>query len=89
MRSNLARWHPAEAVLQLQLRQNNLPHAHELWIRYDPPVLVVVITWHQTAVKFGKLLYDLLSISYAGNEDSVRAPPAWVFTLRADPLLTS
>ena len=71
-----ALWDPrgSNTASQLELRQNNLPHVHDIWYRYDPPVLIVAITWFQTAAKFGKLVYDLLSRSYAGNESSVRTP---------------
>jgi hypothetical protein len=66
---------PVDVLPQLALRQpNNLPRAEDLWFRYDPPVLIVAVTWYQTVSKFGKLVHDLLSFSYAGNEESVRAP---------------
>ena len=74
--------HDANTVSQLELRQANLPHVHDIWHRYDPPVLVVAITWFQTTTKFGKLVYDLLSRSYAGNEGSVGASA--VFRRMAD-----
>ena len=43
--------------------------------RYDPPVLIIHVRWHETAQSFGKLMRYLLYLSYAGNEDSVSAGP--------------
>jgi len=43
--------------------------------RYDPPVLIIHVRWHETAQSFGKLMHNLLYLSYAGNEDSVSAGP--------------
>ena len=56
------------------LRAETLPQVHDLWFRYDPPVLIVALTWYQTLSKFGKFLYDLLGFSYAGRRESVRSP---------------
>ena len=42
--------------------------------RYDPPVLIIHVRWHKTTESFGKLLRDVLYLSYAGNEDSVSVP---------------
>lgn len=39
--------------------------------RYDPAVLIIHVRWHETTNSFGKLLRDLLYLSYAGNEKSV------------------
>lgn len=53
--------------------------------RYDPPVLIIHVRWHETDQSFGKFLRDLLYLSYAGNEDSVSVPhpPHWLRALTA------
>ena len=42
-----------------------------LWYHYDPAVLVVAITWHQTEVKFGEYLHTRLGLAYTHNHESV------------------
>jgi hypothetical protein len=66
------RFRAADDVPQLALRQNNLPVVQDLWFRYDPPTLIIAITWYQTKPKFGGFLHDRLAFSYSGSEESVR-----------------
>ena len=66
--------------MQLSLTEpDSRPHKHELLYRYDPVVLIIHVRWHDTPDSFGKLVRDLLYLSYAGNEGSVGfAHPAWL-----------
>ena len=45
----------------------------DTWFHYDPPVLIVAITWHQTPIGFGQLLHTHLALSYFNDEDSVNS----------------
>jgi hypothetical protein len=64
--------HPAIAHLQqsgftfpqLTFRDKNKPKKDCLWFRYDPPVLIVAFTWHETKVKFGRYLQRHLAYGY-------------------------
>ena len=57
---------------QLVTRQGVvLPSKGAVWFRYDPPTLIVAITWHLTQAKFGRLLHDRLALSYFNNAKSV------------------
>lgn len=58
------------AILQLKLRVP-VPHKRTVSLRYDPPVLIVASTWHETRVPFGRMLRDNLLRKYHGNEDWV------------------
>jgi len=49
-----------------------LPDPHDILFRYDPAVLIIHVRWHETRESFGKVIRDLLCLSYVGNEDSVR-----------------
>ena len=44
---------------------------NDLWYHYDPAVLVVAVTWHQTEVKFGEYLHTHLGLAYTHNHESV------------------
>jgi hypothetical protein len=57
---------------QLDLRRT-LPHKMTVYFRYDPPVLIVAATWHETKVPYGRMLRDNLLRKYVNNEDSVSA----------------
>ena len=56
---------------QLTLRNPVIQDKKDLWFRYDPPVVIIVITWYQTQVKFGHFLYNKLQMSYFNNKNSV------------------
>jgi hypothetical protein len=45
----------------------------EVWFRYDPPVLIIAATWHETRMGFGEMLHNRIAASYVGNLHSVRA----------------
>ncbi|KAF9789147.1 hypothetical protein BJ322DRAFT_1102529 [Thelephora terrestris] len=47
----------------LPLRRE-LPHAFDIWYRYDPAVLIIGATWHQNDFPFVQLLQHALSMSY-------------------------
>jgi hypothetical protein len=79
-------YHMAKAYLDLQVglkAPHTLPDKADILYRYDPAVLIIYVRWHETRQSFGKLLRDLLYLSYAGNEDSVRGPRP-VHTVGAD-----
>ena len=59
---------------QLKVHIKKLPEKQEFWFRYDPPVLIVAVTWHDTRKKYGQLLHDRLAFSYFNNEESVSDP---------------
>jgi hypothetical protein len=59
---------------QLVLRQQSLRDKYSIWFRYDPPVLVVAITWHQTAKGLGELIHSRLALSYASDPGAVGSP---------------
>jgi len=59
-------------VLQIGFRNPEaIPEPHSILFRYDPPVLIVYVRWHETERSFGKLVRDYLYLNYAGNESSV------------------
>lgn len=41
-----------------------LPEKAKIWYRYDPPVLIVAITWHATQTLFGRFLHERLALNY-------------------------
>lgn len=43
--------------------------------RYDPPVLIVALTWHETKAKFCDLLRLRLHLTYFSNAESVCSTP--------------
>ena len=53
------------------LKETTRPRKDTIWFRYDPPVLIVTITWHQTPVGFGRLLHTQLALTYFNDESSV------------------
>lgn len=57
---------------QLALRENSLPERDSIWFRYDPPVIVVAVTWHATTARFGRFAYDRLAFGYQSNAAAVR-----------------
>ena len=56
------------AQLKLQVPK---PHKKDTIFRYDPPVMIVASTWHETKVPYGRMLRDNLLREYSGNEASV------------------
>ena len=55
------------------------PKAH-IPFRYDPPVLLLVMTWHETQAKFGQFLHDRLAFSYFNNTSLVNVT-IWIMQL--------
>jgi hypothetical protein len=49
-----------------------LPHAFDIWYRYDPAVLIIGATWHQNDFPFVQLLQHALSMSYYDGHRLVR-----------------
>lgn len=41
--------------------------------RYDPPVLVVALTWHESPAPFCDTLYQRLIQGYHNNSEDVRS----------------
>lgn len=41
-----------------------MPHIHDVWLRYDPPVLLIGATWKETRHPFIALLQHRLRMSY-------------------------
>ena len=67
---------PNPGPLQLRRREETKAlDAHTVYYRYDPPVLIVAITWHDTK-GFGRFLYDRLALAYRTNEDAVSTYPS-------------
>lgn len=60
-----------EIKLKLAVR---LPNARDVHFRYDPPVLIVSLSWHKTQATFGAQLYHHLSRKYGNNASSVSPP---------------
>ena len=61
--------------LQIQLREPyKVPKKWEMLFRLDPAALILAVRWHETHISFGKMLRDLLVISYKGDEGSVSTP---------------
>lgn len=57
---------------QLTLCQRDIILPKDLvWYWYDTPVLIIAITWHENKAKFGRFLYDKLSMSYTTNGATV------------------
>ena len=49
---------------QLDLRRPILPRMSRVWFRYDPPVLIIGVTWHQTSEPFIDYFHRRLALSY-------------------------
>ena len=59
-------------ISQLELTEpERLPHQDVVLFRYDPPVLIIAIRWHENKHSFGRLLRDRLYLTYANNEEAV------------------
>jgi hypothetical protein len=70
------RAHPSQpngthACFQLTPKEYSVANLQDIWFRFDPAVLVVAITWHQTEVGFGEYIHTRLSLAYANNQESV------------------
>lgn len=50
---------------------NMLPSKYDVYFRYDPAVLIVSLTWHETKEPYGWHLRDYLRMLYADHEDLV------------------
>lgn len=59
--------------LQLTPKEHNMANICDMWYRYDPSVLIVAITWHETEVTFGEFLHTRLGLAYQSNQESVHA----------------
>lgn len=62
-------------VLQLAMRREALPKAETLF-RYDPPVLILAMTWFESKAQFGRHLHRRLALSYYNDEDAVSVSPS-------------
>ena len=47
----------------------------DILFRYDPPVLIITITWHEKQAQFGTFLHLRLRLNYFNNEDYVHIFP--------------
>lgn len=56
-----------------------IPAKSTVWFRYDPPTLIVAITWHGTQAKFGRFFHERLALSYYNKAEWVSRPPKLVF----------
>lgn len=54
--------------------QECLPDKSQVLFRYDPPVLIISLTWHEKRAAFAELLCVRLRVSYFDNADDVRPP---------------
>lgn len=70
---------PPILTLHMQLKSERAPQINkrDVWLRCDPPVLIIAITWHRTQVQFGKLLHQTLALKYYNNGESVSPPELW------------
>jgi len=59
---------------QLPLRVET-PYRHSVYFRYDPPVLIIAATWHQTTHPFIDTFYNILCTSYFDSTDHVSMLP--------------
>ena len=65
-------WPGLTSILKVKLKNpSSIPDKSDVLFRYDPPVLIIYVRWHENEQSVGKILRDLLYLSYAGNEDSV------------------
>lgn len=62
------------------LRERRNLDKRDTWFRYDPPVLIVAITWHQTPVGFGRLLHTNLALTYFNDEESASHSQTFLLT---------
>jgi predicted amidophosphoribosyltransferase len=56
---------------QLTLRKE-IPRKNGLWFRYDPPVMIIGINWHEKSTPFSELLHKRLALVYDGYMENVR-----------------
>lgn len=61
--------------LQVKMLNEARPRKQSIPYRYDPPVLMLVMTWHETQAKFGQFLHDRLAFSYFNNTEFVGLCP--------------
>ncbi|KAF9781086.1 hypothetical protein BJ322DRAFT_1023203 [Thelephora terrestris] len=54
---------------ELKLRRT-MSDKRDVFLRYDPPVLIVATTWHETKIPYGRMLRDALLRMYVGEEES-------------------
>jgi hypothetical protein len=48
-----------------------LPRLHDVWFRYDPPVIIIGATWHETREPFIEYFHRRLALSYFDDTDLV------------------
>jgi hypothetical protein len=53
------------------------PGIFDVWFRYDPPVVIVALTWQETRDPFVNLLCAHLGTSYHGDMGLVRCACIW------------
>ena len=66
---------PLTRRVQLELRRLEIPRRFDVWYRYDPPVVIIGATWHQTQEPFIEYLHRRLALSYFDDTDLVS--PFW------------
>ena len=48
-----------------------MPKKLHVFYRYDPPVLIIALTWHETRAGFADFLRGLMRFDYFNNDDDV------------------
>ena len=56
---------------QLELRIKTTPPKRKVLFRYDPPVLIISLSWSGSQAKFGRYLHDRFTFAYVNNESFV------------------
>ena len=49
-----------------------MPKKPHVLYRYDPPVLIIALTWHETWAGFADFLRGRMRFDYFNNDDDVR-----------------
>jgi len=61
------------------------PYKWQVYFRFDPALLIVSLTWHETNVPFGSQFFDHMRLRYNGHEDSVSEVQRFYLTTNANP----
>jgi len=64
---------------QFKLRVQHYPRKMDVWLRYDPPVLIVAATLHNEEDSFCRLLRQHIALCYRGSAKSVGALSGHLF----------
>ena len=69
-------WHvPGLDIECVAICRLELPRMWNVWFRYDPPVIVIGVTWHQTREPFTEYFHRRLALSYYDDTDLVSVLP--------------